>query len=169
VKKLEILNFKEAMSLLKKKDDFFYIKNLINLNDLYQFKNELVSKRINDTIDAKKMISELLNDVKESHEEFVYCLLDFDRNVRFYKFSSDNNLTMVNIDVREMIGEILFSNASYVLMGHNHPSGICYPSEKDLEITSRINNFLKLINVHLMDHIIVTKKKEFSFLENNLI
>lgn len=58
------------------------------------------------------------------------------------------------------IGEImklaLLSNASSILLMHNHPSGDCSPSQEDLKVTSRVAKAARLVDISLLDHIIVT-------------
>jgi len=45
--------------------------------------------------------------------------------------------------------------ASALLVAHNHPSGDPEPSERDLELTWQLVQAAKLLNVHLVDHLII--------------
>jgi len=56
-----------------------------------------------------------------------------------------------------------------VILVHNHPSGDSEPSEADLEITKRIIEAGKIMGVDILDHVIITKSKVFSFKEKNLL
>ncbi len=47
------------------------------------------------------------------------------------------------------------SNATGIVLAHNHPGGVALPSARDLRATEKIFKALKLINVELCDHIIV--------------
>ncbi len=51
----------------------------------------------------------------------------------------------------------------------SHPSDDPEPSEDDLEITKRITEVGKLIGINILDHIIITKTKFFSFKDKKLI
>ena len=70
---------------------------------------------------------------------------------------------------REIFAEALKQNAASVILVHNHPSGDAEPSEDDLTITKRITEAGKIMGIDVLDHIIITKNKVFSFKEKKLI
>ena len=70
---------------------------------------------------------------------------------------------------REIFKYALEKNAASVILVHNHPSGDSEPSQADLEITKRIVEAGKIMGIDVLDHIIITKTKAFSFKERKLI
>ena len=70
---------------------------------------------------------------------------------------------------REIFNEALEHNASSVILVHNHPSGDAEPSQDDLEITKRIQEAGKIMGIDVLDHVIITKTKVFSFKEKKLL
>ena len=70
---------------------------------------------------------------------------------------------------REIFQEALRHNAASVILVHNHPSGDAEPSEDDLEITKRIVEAGKIMGIDVLDHVIITRTKVFSFKEKGLI
>ena len=70
---------------------------------------------------------------------------------------------------REIFEHALINHASSVILVHNHPSGDPQPSKADLEITKRILEAGKILGIDVLDHIIITKTKAFSFKEKKLI
>jgi DNA repair protein RadC len=70
---------------------------------------------------------------------------------------------------REIFNEALEHNASSVILVHNHPSGDAEPSQDDLAITKRIIEAGKIMGIDVLDHIIITKTKAFSFKEQKLL
>jgi len=70
---------------------------------------------------------------------------------------------------REIFEHALANHAASVILVHNHPSGDPQPSKADLEITKRILEAGKILGVDVLDHIIITKTKVFSFKEKKLI
>jgi len=70
---------------------------------------------------------------------------------------------------REIFKEALEHNAASVILVHNHPSGDPEPSQDDLEITKRIIEAGKIMGIDVLDHVIITKTKVFSFKEKKLI
>ena len=70
---------------------------------------------------------------------------------------------------REIFEEALKHNAASVILVHNHPSGDPEPSQDDLEITKRIVEAGKIMGIDVLDHVIITKNKVFSFKDKKLI
>jgi DNA repair protein RadC len=70
---------------------------------------------------------------------------------------------------REIFAEALKQNAASVILVHNHPSGDAEPSQDDLEITKRLTEAGKIMGIEVLDHIIITKNKIFSFKERGLL
>ena len=70
---------------------------------------------------------------------------------------------------REIFEHALTNHASSVILVHNHPSGDPEPSKADLEITKRITEAGKILGIDVLDHVIITKTKVFSFKEKKLI
>ena len=70
---------------------------------------------------------------------------------------------------REIFEHALANHAASVILVHNHPSGDPQPSKADLEITKRILEAGKILGVDVLDHIIITKTKAFSFKDKKLI
>ena len=70
---------------------------------------------------------------------------------------------------REIFEQALTNHASAVILVHNHPSGDPEPSKSDLEITKRILEAGKIMGIDVLDHIIITKNKAFSFKKGKLI
>ncbi len=52
--------------------------------------------------------------------------------------------------------------AAAVIFAHNHPSGVCEPSDQDLAITRKLVSVLGVLDVRVLDHFIVGYNDEFS-------
>jgi DNA repair protein RadC len=70
---------------------------------------------------------------------------------------------------REIFKYAIEKNAASIILVHNHPSGDPEPSKADLEITKRIQEAGKIMGIDLLDHVIISKNKIFSFKEKKLI
>lgn len=72
---------------------------------------------------------------------------------------------------REIFKSCVLSNASSVLLLHNHPSGKLTPSKDDCMMTDRMLKLCDLIGIPLLDHIIVggDNKSYFSFKEKEML
>ncbi len=82
---------------------------------------------------------------------------------------SEGSLNASIVHPREvMIPAIRESAASFALI-HNHPSGDPTPSQKDFEITHRLNQTAKIVGIHMVDHIIIGGNGFFSFADEGLL
>ena len=52
-----------------------------------------------------------------------------------------------------------------MILAHNHPNGLAFPSQADLDLTIQLKNILKSIEINLLDHLIVTQNGFYSFLD----
>lgn len=94
---------------------------------------------------------------------------DYDREVvGVVHLRNDNapiNMTIVSmgclnqsiIHPREMLKAAFLSNASSILMFHNHPSGSLSPSKDDIAITNRMQQVCMIAGIPILDHIILGK------------
>ncbi len=103
------------------------------------------------------------------HEIFALLLLDGEgkliETIVLFRGSIDH----VDVPPREVIKESLKHNAKLVIAVHNHPSGSLLPTKQDKAITTFLETTLKLVDIELVDHIIVSSRGCFSFYEHGLI
>ena len=79
---------------------------------------------------------------------------------------SCGSLSEVNAYPRNIATVALLSNAHSVFLTHNHPGGTCAPSAEDVASTLQIQKALKLFNIYLLDHIIVTAMGSYSMAQH---
>lgn len=72
---------------------------------------------------------------------------------------------------RELLKASILSNASTMILVHNHPSGNLVPSKDDVRLTDRLQKVCELIGIPLVDHIIVggDNRNYFSFKGKGMI
>ena len=71
--------------------------------------------------------------------------------------------------IRELVKKILDYNAKSVIIVHNHPSGSLKPSQSDITLTQKLKDTFERIEIRLLDHLIISEKGYFSFLEGGLL
>lgn len=59
---------------------------------------------------------------------------------------------------REVFQPIILAGASAFIVCHNHPSGDPAPSRADIQITRRLRDAARIIDITLLDHIIIGSK-----------
>lgn len=73
------------------------------------------------------------------------------------------------MDQRLVVKRALELLATRIIIVHNHPSGTAQPSDNDRTITARIKEAAALFDIQLLDHIIIARDEEFSFLQAGLL
>jgi DNA repair protein RadC len=106
---------------------------------------------------------------EKTREHLIAIYLNARNELLFRKHIFVGTLNANLVHPREIFVEALKQNAVYVILVHNHPSGDAEPSEDDLAITKRIIWAGKIMGIDVLDHIIITKTKVFSFKDNKLI
>jgi len=96
-------------------------------------------------------------------EQFYLLCLDAQRRLNKVTLLSSGTLDEAAVYLREVIRETLNSQASCVILTHNHPGGSMRPSTADLEVTRQIIEGLAFIGVDVLDHIIVAGDMYYSF------
>ncbi len=74
-------------------------------------------------------------------------------------------ISEVTVDVRIIIREAVLSNATVIVVCHNHPSGNIAPSRQDDQLTRTVKSACEVMRLHLMDHVIVADGQYFSYHE----
>lgn len=68
---------------------------------------------------------------------------------------SRGGLHTASVSARKVVEAALRTNASTVVLAHNHPGGLAIPSHEDVAATARLRTALEAVGVQLGDHIIV--------------
>ena len=105
-------------------------------------------------------------------EALLVLNLDTKNNVINMHVVSIGTINYSVTTMRELIKSSILSNASSMIMMHNHPSGDVSPSEEDIEITGNIVAIGKLMGIEVLDHIIVGSDPSFqyySFSDNDML
>jgi len=134
-----------------------------------RYAKEKISKKI--SLTSPKAVTDYLRQKlgREKKEHFVILSLDSRNNLIRENIVSIGTLNANLVHPREVFKEAIDSRAASVILAHNHPSGDPEPSEDDLVITKRLTEAGKIIGIDVLDHIIITKTKVFSFKEKKLI
>lgn len=105
----------------------------------------------------------------KAHEE---CHLMFLRNNLTYMGSirvSQGGITSSAVDVRQVLREAILRQCTAIVFCHNHPSGTLVPSKQDKELTHRLVEACKAVDIALIDHVIVSSQGYYSFSEEGTL
>ena len=73
------------------------------------------------------------------------------------------------VDHRLVVKRALELLATQLVLIHNHPSGAAAPSPQDKVLTERVAQAAALFDIRLLDHIIIAREGDFSFLRAGLV
>lgn len=103
------------------------------------------------------------------HEVFSCLFLDTRHRMISHEQLFRGTIDGAAVYPREIVKQALSLNAAAVILGHNHPSGCCEPSEADRSITVRIARALALVDVRLLDHLVISRESHVSLAERGWI
>lgn len=103
------------------------------------------------------------------HEEFWVLLLNRNNQVIKKEKITKGGITSTIFDVRLILKLALEKLATGIIVCHNHPSGNMRPSENDKQITYKMQEAGKLVDIQLLDHIIVCGQRYFSFADDGIL
>ena len=102
------------------------------------------------------------------HEEFWVLYLNNSNKVIYKAQLSKGGITGTVVDIRIIFKLAFEQNATAIILTHNHPSGKLMASDADLQITKRIKEAGKTLEIQVLDHIIITENGYFSFQDENI-
>jgi len=98
------------------------------------------------------------DDLLELQEEFKILLLNrFNKVIGIFAVSLGGIAGTV-ADPKLIFGCSLKAAASGIILAHNHPSGSLQPSQADMDLTKKLRDGGKLLDIQVLDHIIVPVK-----------
>ena len=104
-----------------------------------------------------------------NHEETWVILTDRSNKIVSTFQVSSGGISGTVVDIRLILREALNKYASGIFLGHNHPSENCRPSPQDQQITKKLKEAARYMDIVLLDHIIVCGSKYFSFADEGII
>ena len=102
-------------------------------------------------------------------EEFHLLYLDRKNRLIADECHQKGSVCHAPVYPREICVRALELQASALVAVHDHPSGLPEPSRADIDMTNRIRDALKTIEVTLLDHLIITPTASFSFQARGLL
>lgn len=97
-------------------------------------------------------------DLIEMQEEFKILLLNNANEVLGIQSLSKGSTNGTVVDIKLLFATALKACATSIIIAHNHPSGNLKPSDKDIELTKKIAESAKFLDIRLLDHLIITQE-----------
>jgi DNA repair protein RadC len=123
--------------------------------------------RVTGSKDAFELLKGDLMDLP--HEEFWVILLNRANRMMKKKKVSEGGVSGTVADPKIIFKFALEELASGVIVVHNHPSGNLAASQSDIDLTKKLKEAGKFLEVQLLDHLIIAGQKYYSFADEGII
>lgn len=117
--------------------------------------------------DIFDMMQPVLGDL--AYEEFWAIYLNKANKVMERERLSSGGVAGTVVDVKMIMKSAIQKLASALVVCHNHPSGNLTPSEADIQLTRKIKEAAKNLDIVLIDHLIIGDKSYFSFSDEGML
>ena len=117
--------------------------------------------RILSSLDIYKLMHPIMATL-EVEESWAIFMNMASRIIKTQRISK-GGLSCTAVDVRVILKEALLCNAVSIALVHNHPSGAIRPSREDDRLTKSLADACNILNIHMVDHVIVTDGNFYSY------
>ena len=135
-------------------------------NELYK---KIHNKKINISSNVKLLNYLEYSLLKRDVEVFKVLFLNTQNELVKEEELFYGTIDKSTVYIRELIKKILEYNAKGVILVHNHPAGSLKPSESDITLTKKVKEVFENMEIRLVDHLIISEKGYFSFLEGGIL
>jgi DNA repair protein RadC len=104
-----------------------------------------------------------------AEETFLIGYFDADQKLMQIDVITSHSKTSAPVPFRQITGSAINLEARSVVLAHNHPSGDPLPSRADIYATQDIARLFRPLDIHVDDHLIVSKGQLFSFRDAGML
>ena len=127
----------------------------------------LEKKLVSSSTDIAAFLQAKLRDYR--HEVFAVIYLNRANKIKHFEIVSEGGITGTVADPRIILRKALEEDAVSIILCHNHPSGNLKPSRADEQLTTKIKEASRFLDITVLDHIIVSDTGYFSFADEGLL
>ena len=102
-------------------------------------------------------------------EQILLLMLDTKGRKIADEVISKGTVNMAVLEPREVLCVALRYEAVFLILLHNHPSGVPVPSDADIRVTRKLAEACGIVGVELRDHIVIGDNCYFSMMEKGLL
>ncbi len=141
--------------------------------EIIQFAHKLLSRRFRKgrSITSPEHSKDYLISKLAEREQEVFSVIFMDNKHRILSYEElfYGTIDAAAVYPREVVKRALALNAAALIVAHNHPSGDPEPSISDDQITNKLVQALKLVDIRLLDHIVVGAGECISYAQRGMI
>lgn len=144
-------------------------KTKIPQYSLKSIPSDFIKSKISDSRDGFKYIKQFYGDDINIYESFFILLLNRVNNTIGYVKISQGGIVGTIVDIQLIAKYAIESLSKGVILAHNHPSGNLKPSPEDKLTTEKIAKALKLFEIPVLDHLIISEDAFYSFADEGIM
>jgi DNA repair protein RadC len=132
-----------------------------------QFSDMLERNIVSCSRDIYDAMLPLMIDLK--HEEFWILLMNQANHIVGKSLISKGGVSGTVVDSKMVFKPALDALASGIILVHNHPSGNLKPSQQDIDLTRKLAQAGRLLDITVHDHVIITNGNYYSFADMGML
>ena len=158
-----------STKLTKMKKNTLKITMASEVQAVYSKKDKIETTNICSSREVSEFAKRIFP-VDTTYREAMICLfLNRANKIIGYATMSIGGTSGTMCDPKMIFQHALLSNASSIILVHNHPSGQLKPSNEDLKLTKKIKDGGNFLDIKLLDHLIITEESYYSFADEGTL
>jgi DNA repair protein RadC len=146
-----------------------YKKRVCSFRIVKDYHPEIGTAKMTESANIAEYIRPFFGEEIEVFEQMFLITLNQGNNIVSVTKISQGGISETVVDIRLVAKYALDGLATSIILVHNHPSGNSTPSPNDKAITNKVKRAMKLLDITLLDHLIVTKDGYYSFADEGIM
>ena len=157
--------------MMKQQQKIIFDSKVSEIEPVYKSKVKAVNRlQVRSSKDAANIFRQHWNEnTLQLQEEMKVMYLNRANHLLGIYTASKGSMTATLIDCKLILLAAFRLGAVFCLACHNHPSGSLKPSKADKLLTNKLKMGAALVDIHFLDHLIITADDYYSFAEEGLI
>ncbi|MCG8323623.1 MAG: hypothetical protein MI921_29280 [Cytophagales bacterium] len=102
-------------------------------------------------------------------EHFWVIGLNVNNVIAYIELVALGSVSKIIVKPVEVFSFAVAKKCESVILVHNHPSGDLTPSKADIDLTKKLVNGSKFLEIKVLDHLIISTKEYLSFVDKKLL
>jgi DNA repair protein RadC len=107
--------------------------------------------------------------IDRNKEHLWVIALSRSNNILLIELVVLGTVRAITVEPMEVFSIVLQKRAVKMIWVHNHPSGQLEPSTADIQMTDMMQAIASFLDVPMIDHLIISEKGFFSFMESGML
>ena len=127
---------------------------ILNAHDVYSVMQQILLRQ---------------NKIRRAQEHFWVVGLKADNTILFVELIGIGAQNRVNVSPPDVFRMGIYKLAVRLILVHNHPSGNLKPSQADMQLTKKLKESGKILDIPVLDHIIIAEKGYYSLADEGMM